>query len=169
MTTISTHILPHGDSVFFGNWTGPDELPSPEEVRAHHDVLDRRAAVVVRFLHLKLVVKYGHKVRATEGQALWVIEHYTDLRAPIVYGWFQDGDEMFLYMSLVDGVTLEKRWPEMSKEEKDDVSCQLQRMLASVRTLQSPSDEIYIGRSRCPLATVALIEFSRIPWTYPVS
>ena len=107
MAMLSPQILPEGDSVFFSNWVGPTELTSPDEVRTHYDVLDRRSAVVVRFVHLNLVVKYGPHVRATEGQALWVIEHFTDVRAPTVYGWYQDGDEMFLYMSLVDGVTLQ--------------------------------------------------------------
>ena len=163
---LSAQIIPEGDSVFFSNWVGSTELPSPDEVREHYDVLDRRAAVVVRFVHLGLVVKYGPHVRAAEGQALWVIEHFTDVRAPTVYGWFQDGDEMFLYMSLVDGVTLERRWPEMSKNEKLDVSRQLQRMLASMRAL--PWNETHIGPSRYLFDSVALIEFSRIPWTHPV-
>ena len=103
---VNAQIIPEGDSVFFSNWAGPTELPSPDEVREHYNVLDRRASVIVRLFHLDLVVKYGPHVRAAEGQALWVIEHFTDVRAPTVYGWFQDGAEMFLYMSLVDGVTL---------------------------------------------------------------
>lgn len=161
---LNAQIIPEGDSVFFSNWDGPDELPSPDEVREHYDVLDRHRAVVVRFIHLDLIVKYGPHIRAAEGQALWIIEHFTDVQAPTVYGWFQDGDEMFLYMSLVDGVTLERRWPEMSEEEKVDVSRQLQHMLASMRAL--PWNETYIGSSRSPFESATLTEFSRIPWTH---
>ena len=161
---VNAQIIPEGDSVFFSNWAGPTELPSPDKVREHDDVLDRRAADIVRFLQLDLVVKYGPHVRAAEGQVLWVIEHFTDVRAPIVYDWFQDGDEMFLYMSLVDSVTLEKKWPKLSKNEKLNVSRQLQRMLASMRTLTC--SETYIGPSRYPFDLVTLTDFSRIPRTH---
>ena len=87
LAMVNAQIIPEGDSVFFSNWAGSTELPSPDEVREHDDVPDCHAAVIVRFVHLDLVVKYGPHVRATEGQALWVIKHFTDVQAPTVYGW----------------------------------------------------------------------------------
>ena len=70
MSQFNAQIIPEGDSVFFSNWAGPTELPSPDKVREHANVLDCHAAVIVCFLHLDLVVKYGPHVRATKGQAL---------------------------------------------------------------------------------------------------
>jgi hypothetical protein len=146
MAILGAPILPEGYSVFFSNWYGPDELPSPEEVMAHHDIIDSgRRSIVVRFVHLNLVVKYGRSVKITEGQALWLINNYTDVRAPTLYGWFQAGDVMFLYMSLADGVSLQRRWPELSEEEKLDVCDQLRQMLDSMRSLRSPPIETNIG------------------------
>lgn len=70
MTVLSNDMLPADDCEFFPNWPGPEDLPSPDAVREHQDVLSRRRNVVVRFLHLKLIVKYGRCVRPAEGQAL---------------------------------------------------------------------------------------------------
>jgi hypothetical protein len=171
MAILNAEILPAGDSAFFSNWAGPDDLPSPDEVWSHSDVLHRHAATVVRFTHLNLIVKYGPTVRVAEGQALWVVENFTDVRAPTVYGWFQDGDEMFLYMSLVDGIKLDRRWAEMSEMEKLDVSRQLNCMLVSLHAVQSPRDETYIGSSPSFLLGSATLtaEPPRIPWTHSVS
>ncbi|KDR72748.1 hypothetical protein GALMADRAFT_281432 [Galerina marginata CBS 339.88] len=145
MTVLSRGILPSGDSVFFSNWCGPEELPSPDQVRQHSDVLSSNRNIVVRFSHLKLIVKYGSCVREAEGQALWVVKQFTDIAAPTVYGWFQDGDEMFLYMSLEEGVTLASRWSKLLKEEKADIANQLKGMFASVSKVKLPPDELYIG------------------------
>lgn len=59
-------------------------------------------AVVVRFIHLDLVVKYSRHVRAAEGQDQ-AFDRCTSSH------WFQDGDEMFPYVSLVGGMPLERR------------------------------------------------------------
>jgi hypothetical protein len=92
MTTLSayTESLNFKFSVFFTHWADPNELLSSDVVGAHRDVLDCRTAVVFCFIHLNLIIKYGHNVRAAEGQALRVIEHFTDVPVPTVYSWFQD-------------------------------------------------------------------------------
>ena len=59
-------------------------------------------AVVVRFVHLDLVVKYSHYVRAAERQ------DQAFCRCTSSH-WFQDGDETFPYVSLVGGMPLERR------------------------------------------------------------
>ncbi|KAF8162109.1 hypothetical protein BJ912DRAFT_915174 [Pholiota molesta] len=115
-------MLPSDDCEFFPNWPGPEELPSPEEVRKHPDVLSHRRNIVVRFVHLKLIVKYGRCVRPAEAQALWAINQFTDVAAPTV-----------------------ARWSELSPPEKVDIAKQLRKMLASMSKLQLPPDEIYIG------------------------
>jgi hypothetical protein len=100
---ITTHSsLSFRFSVFSTNWAGPNELLSSDVVRVHHDVLDCRSTVVFCFIHLNLVVKYGHNVRAADGQSLRVIEHLTDVPVP-ADSWFQVGGEIFIYMSLVPG------------------------------------------------------------------
>ena len=113
---------------------------------------------------LNLVVKYGPHVRAVEGQALWVIEHFTDVRAPI----YTAGSRMETRCFFIWTWWMMSLWSEDGRKcEKIDVAHQLQRMLASMRALQW--NETYIGPSRHPFDSLTLTEFSRIPWTHSVS
>ncbi|KAI0059368.1 kinase-like protein [Artomyces pyxidatus] len=121
------------------------QIPSPNEVRAHHDVLQRGQATVVRFRELKLVVKYGF-VLQSECQALWAVRSFTAVPVPVVYGWFCASEkETFLYMSLIEGVTLEERWSSMTSEQRESVTIQLCGIITQLQELRPPPDDVYIG------------------------
>jgi aminoglycoside phosphotransferase len=49
--------------------------------------------------------------------------------APEVYGWREDDGQVFIYMELVNGITLEKSWDNTNKEDRIAVCHQLRRMV----------------------------------------
>ena len=121
---ISVDALPSGSSVTFKSSSflsthGPDAvLPTPAEIQEKSHVQNPRYRDMiyhppVRFEALVLIVKFGHDPEATiaEGQCLWALRRVLPhLPVPEIYGWNQDGDNVFLYMELINGVTLEEQW-----------------------------------------------------------
>ncbi|KAL5589467.1 hypothetical protein FOVSG1_011334 [Fusarium oxysporum f. sp. vasinfectum] len=111
--TIFVDSLPKGSSVTFKDSTffthnGPGAtFPSADQVRVKSEagdhVLDRKNTVI--FESLGLVVKFGKEPRVTvaEGQCLWWLRrHVPSVPVPEMYGWTEDGGEVFLYMQLVE-------------------------------------------------------------------
>jgi hypothetical protein len=72
------------------------------------------------FESLGLLFKYGKgRVQFAEGQYLWALKHLVpEVPVPEIYGWTTEGDFVILYMELVKGVTVEKRWLSMTDEER---------------------------------------------------
>jgi len=150
--------IPSGDMVFFDNWRGLSPLPSALEIRSRiqsNDIIEvlrnqtkmETHEVGFRFVDLNLVVKSGVTVTIAEGQALWLMRHYTDVRVPEVYGWIVDSGQTFIYMEYIEGVTVSSRWPSLTASEKSIVVAQLQQMLQSMRRLRQESDDVHIGKS----------------------
>ncbi|KFY39364.1 hypothetical protein V494_04012 [Pseudogymnoascus sp. VKM F-4513 (FW-928)] len=146
-------ILPLGDNVsfedssFFTNGNG--QLPTPAEVRstAGSEYCRGRPPPVL-FPSLNLIVKYGSEITVAEGQCLWAIRHtLSSIPVPEVYGWRRDNDEIFIYMELVDGITLEQAWPDLDVEEKLDICYQLRPMLEDLRGLRQDPSDTFIGMS----------------------
>jgi aminoglycoside phosphotransferase (APT) family kinase protein len=52
---------------------------------------------------------------------------------PEVFGWCQDGNEVFIYMQMVRGATLEERWEALTREERVDICEQLRPMVGALR------------------------------------
>ena len=80
----------------------------------------------------------------------------------MVYGWRRDNGEMFIYMELVDGITLEQAWPDMDLEKKLDICKQLRPMLEDLRGLQQDPSDTFIGMSFQPPLPVLLSNIARI-------
>jgi len=141
---ISVGMLPSGASVVFKESTfflrnGPESsLPLPAEVRAR-----QRRRGPVRFESLNLLVKYGKDITIAEGQCLWALRRLLSTQVPVpeVYGWCEDNGEVFIYMELMKGITLEQRWESLAKKEREIVCDQLRDMLLELRTLQQDSRE----------------------------
>ncbi len=73
----------------------------------------------VRLLALNLIVKYGLRITAAEGQCMWAIKHLLpSVLFPEVDGWYRDQGESLIYMQLMDGITLADAWPGLEIEEK---------------------------------------------------
>ncbi|KAI0521132.1 APH-domain-containing protein [Xylaria bambusicola] len=59
--------------------------------------------------------------------------------APKPHGLIHMGVFHLLFMSLVPGRTLEHIWPELNDAQKQDISCQIDDLLSSLRSLPPPS------------------------------
>jgi hypothetical protein len=142
------------ESSFFKKPNAPLSLPTPTEVRevASHSENPRAKLVTrpppVTFPNLGLLVKYGTEVTLAEGQCLLFIRNTLSEVVPVpeVYGWCKDDDQVFIYMELVDGMTLEKSWDTMTEGEKTSVGQQLHDMVDALRGLKQYSWPPFIGK-----------------------
>ncbi|KAK4129880.1 kinase-like protein [Trichocladium antarcticum] len=158
---VSTKELPPAEraafleSSFFSR-NGPGaELPSPTDVRARSAIQNPGAQQrtyripPVRYEELGLIVKFGRAPRVTveEGQCLWALRHaLPEVPVPEVYGWTHDDDQVFIYMELVQGVSLEQRWESLNEVEREGVCQQLLVMLSELRKVQHATGEFFLGR-----------------------
>lgn len=113
------------ESSFFQKPNAPLSLPTPTEVKevASHSENPSAKLVTrpppVTFPNLGLLVKYETEITLAGGQCLLFIRNTLSEAVPVpeVYGWCEDGDKVFIYMELVDGMTLEKSWDTMTEGE----------------------------------------------------
>ncbi|CVL07615.1 uncharacterized protein FMAN_14494 [Fusarium mangiferae] len=146
-----------GDSTFFARNRPGVAFPSADQVRAKSEacdhVLHRKNTVI--FELLGLVVKYGKEPRVTvaEGQCLWWLHrNLPSVPVPEIYGWIDEAGEVFLYMQLVEGVTLEKRWDSLSRQDKVGVCEQLRDMVDELRRVKREPEDEFLGQiNRGPL------------------
>ncbi|CZR69067.1 uncharacterized protein PAC_18968 [Phialocephala subalpina] len=133
------------DTAFFA--CGNISLPTPADVRraaGPTTTLYKPAPVV--FASLNLIVKYGPTITVTEGQCLWAIRHLLpSVPVPEVYGWCREQGETFIYMQLVEGITLEQAWPNFDIEDKYEICKQLQRILENLRQLKQDPSSPFVG------------------------
>lgn len=154
---LDSSILPQGDSImfeesiFFRRYTS---LPSPADVRAAAEEQHPTQSTIVKrplpveFPSLNLIVKYGNEITIAEGQCLWAIGRLLQDSVPVpeLYGWDTEGGQVFLYMELIHGVTLEERYSSLSHEEKTIISLQLRDMVRSFRRLRQKPADPFIGK-----------------------
>jgi hypothetical protein len=101
-------------------------LPSPKQVREIASLskdprtIRRTRPPPVYFPSLGLCVKYGTEITIAEGQCLLFVRSKLSPYVPVpeVYGWCKDDGQVFIYMELVDGITLEKSWEDMKEEDR---------------------------------------------------
>lgn len=65
-------------------------------------------------------------------------------------GWSSDEDQVFIYMELVNGVTLENRWDSLLTEERIKVCEQLQVILTALRQFEQDPGDQFIGEYSPP-------------------
>ncbi len=130
------------------------ELPTPAQIRI--DAPNRKRDHLrssssrpppVFYQELNLLVKYGSEITLAEGQCLWFIRHHLSKGVPVpeMYGWRKDGDETFLYMELINGDTLERRWNSLSERDRTAVCVQLSQMTSAWRGLRQESSPEFVG------------------------
>ena len=64
---------------------------------------------------------------------------------PEVFGWTEDGDQVFIYMSFIEGETLEQRWGAFNDDEREAVCKELNGMVKAWRSLKQPTQVLYVG------------------------
>lgn len=101
----------------------------------------------VLFRSLNLVVKYGLAINIAEAQCLWAVRNLVpSLPVPELYGWRQDNGQTFIYMQLIDGITLEEGWPDLDIEEKNNICIELRHILGDLRQLRQDPIAPFIGK-----------------------
>ena len=100
------------------------------------------ASVMVFGINDNIVVKAGHEGYArTEHQTLTFLqEHMPAFSAPKPYGLIRVGVQCFLFTSRIPGVDLEKAWPQLNQPQKQDISHQIDILLAELRSLPFPKN-----------------------------
>lgn len=130
-----------------------DALPSPADVRAMNEAsgnpraasFNRPPPVIIP--SLGLVVKYGADVTILEAQTQIMLCEQLQNRVPVpeIFGWAQDAEQTFLYMSFIEGDTLMERWGGLSKDERRAICEELSRFVKMIRSLEQDRDAPYIG------------------------
>ena len=156
MAILDVGELPTGDNVviktssYFNRTVEDILLPSPAEVRAR--ALEKGFVYPgnpppIRFPELGLIVKSGTNLTIAEAQCLWAIWKHLKCEVPVpeLYGWVRDGEELFIYMKLIEGETLEARWDTLSVLERLDVSSELKTMTTALRGLRQGGKDAFIG------------------------
>jgi aminoglycoside phosphotransferase len=73
------------------------------------------------------------------------VKKETNIPLPEIYGFHIDGNrESFLFMSYVEGQTLESCWSELSSIEKAGIETQLARFLSELRAITPPAP-LFLG------------------------
>lgn len=128
-------------------------LPLPTEIRALNEVSDDFRAksldspTPVKFPSLGLIVKYGTDVTAAEIEAQVMMYERLQGQVPVpeVYGWAKDGDQMFLYMVLIEGDTLQTRFHALNETERQAICKELRLMVNAWRTWKQNKECQYVG------------------------
>ena len=78
---------------------------------------------------------------------MWAIRHTLGQQVPVpeVYGWCRDGKEVFIYMQLIEGQTLEDAWNTLSKTDRASIHRELHQIVQSLRSLRQPSGDSFVG------------------------
>ncbi|KAJ6180469.1 phosphotransferase family protein [Penicillium mononematosum] len=86
-------------------------------------------------------------VTAIEAETQKIIHEQLQGQVPIpeVFGWIEDGDQTFIYMSLIEVGTLEKRWSGMDENERLAVCDELKQIVKAWRSLPQGEQNSYIG------------------------
>ncbi|EEU34230.1 uncharacterized protein NECHADRAFT_85499 [Fusarium vanettenii 77-13-4] len=151
-STPTAEVFPQ--SSFFQERRAP-ALPSPKEIRAlneasgHYRARSLSHPPPVLVPSLGLAVKYGADVTIAEAETQVLMREKLKDRVPIpeVFGWAEDGGQMFIYMSLVEGDTLQARYSTMSQRERQAVCKELRSMVNAWRAITQERDR-YIGSIR---------------------
>ncbi|EGE05001.1 phosphotransferase enzyme family protein [Trichophyton equinum CBS 127.97] len=177
--TISSRTLPSVESAtflessFFSRNSPEAALPSPANVREQSAIQNPTSHVggdygfkPVRYEHLGLIVKFGRapEVTVAEGQLLWALRRtLPTVPVPEVYGWTHDNGQVFIYMELIKGVTLEQRWQYLGPAERVAICEQLRDIILDYRRLRHAPGDFFLGHiNREPLGDVIFTN-ARLP------
>jgi hypothetical protein len=101
------------------------------------------------FDNLNLLVKFSHKESIAEGQCLHTVRRAFGPFGPVpeVCAWRKEGEETFIFMELLDGLSFEARWASLSAEEWNNVAQEIRGILHTRRKAKQGSDFQFVGMS----------------------
>jgi hypothetical protein len=160
------------DSSWFTTHGGAREFPTPQHVRSFSKPPLRPH--VVKFEDLNLIVKFGPDISTLEAVNLWAVRRAFGNVVPVpeVYGWRvveREGksSEVFIYMQITHGPTLEQRWTSLSATEKQTIISDLRAIASRFRGLQDNEPEQVIGKPLFGCVPLALLNFKRFDTARP--
>ncbi|KAF9773247.1 hypothetical protein IL306_008979 [Fusarium sp. DS 682] len=149
-TTPKFKVFP--ESAFFQE-NRASALPSPAEVRALNEAtghyraksVNRPPPVIIP--SLGLAVKYGTNVTAAEAEAQIMLHERLQNQVPVpeVFGWTEDEGQRFIYMALIEGDTLQKRFRDLNEDERQALCKELKEMVNAWGKLTQDKTDTYIG------------------------
>ncbi|KAK1515399.1 phosphotransferase enzyme family protein [Colletotrichum paranaense] len=158
VSSVPSHMKIFPESSFFKQRRAP-ALPTPAEVRAqneesdgtHVTSFDRPPSVI--FSSLGLFVKYGGDVTIIEAQTQKMVYEKLQGKVPVpeIFGWAEDEEQRFIYMSLIEGATLQDRWCDLNEDERRAVCDELSTMVKALRTLEQDTgrSDRFVGEWNC--------------------
>lgn len=138
------------DSSFFTTKPGHRSLPTPAEVIARSPKFHTHPSPPpVRFEHLDLIVKCGPYVVVEEALCLRMLQKTFAKKVPVpeVYGWRVEGRDVFIYMELIRGETLQDRWDHLTDQERSSICGQLKEIVSTFRKVEQDPTDPFIGMS----------------------
>ncbi|KAM5477064.1 hypothetical protein MauCBS54593_000335 [Microsporum audouinii] len=136
------------DSSFFTTKPGHRSLPTPAEVIARSPKFHTHPSPPpVRFEHLDLIVKCGPYVVVEEALCLRMLQKTFAKKVPVpeVYGWRVEGRDVFIYMELIRGETLQDRWDHLTDQERSSICGQLKEIVSTFRKVEQDPTDPFIG------------------------
>jgi hypothetical protein len=123
-------------------------FPSPAEVRANPILRKTMGSCTTKFDSLNVVVKYGENITASEALCLQALQKLLpdEVHVPKLYRWCEDEGEVFIYMELITGVTLESQWESLSDQAKKEVCKKLRTIVEGLRKLQQDPGNQFLGK-----------------------
>ncbi|KAK2035760.1 phosphotransferase enzyme family protein [Colletotrichum somersetense] len=139
-------------SSFFKERRAPT-LPTPAEVRARNKESGNTRAPSfdrpppVTFPSLGLLVKYGGNVTILEAETQMMVHEQRQGKIPVpeIFGWAEDDGQRFIYMSLIEGVTLQEIWCNTNENERRVICGELKEMVRALRALEQDSHDRFVG------------------------
>lgn len=114
-------------------------LPSADEIRRCTEIIKERSTSKVVAVNDKIIAKFGSGIKSWEGQALLYLEREVPgVRAPRLYGMYEDSTELFLVMERIPGVQLDSIWDSLTVTEKDSIVEQLRLIFQTLRATECP-------------------------------
>lgn len=140
------------ESTWFKSHGRTRDFPTPEYLRTIFKL--REVPRPVKFEDLGHIVKFGSHITTTEAINQCAIRRVCRDTLPVseVHAWRilerQDRkDEVFIYMQLIEGPTLQEQWPEMSATDKQSICSDLRTMVSCLRSLQDSESQQVIGKA----------------------
>ncbi|KAF2757271.1 hypothetical protein EJ05DRAFT_486341 [Pseudovirgaria hyperparasitica] len=129
------------------------ELPTPAIVR---EARMGKTQGIAEFRAVNLLVKYGPSscVPLYEALVTMFIRHQVGTKVPVpeVFGWRVEGNYVYIYLSLIQGQTLDSCWRSLQEREKVAISGQLGGVIATLQSItQDPASEIVGSVLRGPV------------------
>ncbi|KKK14603.1 hypothetical protein ARAM_006402 [Aspergillus rambellii] len=112
---------------------------------------ERRAAALPTPAEIRAINEKSGSLDATNfnrpALSLYRLWDYwlSQVPTPEIFGWTEDGRQIFIYMSLIEGESLQERWSGMSEGEKRAVCEELKNIVKMWRSLKQGKQDYYIG------------------------